>query len=601
MVKLHIKFGWLSVLTALLWIIIIAAVMVIWTQTGHSETRYLRELDRTLESMLRSEMPHIAKLLEDGDYDGVRRLCSPEKSDSDIRLTVIAPDGEVIADSRVRYNLMDNHMERPEIEEVRSGQPVSRQMRFSSTAHIPSLYCAIPLEVNSQRYIIRGSLSMNELERTMRTARQNLLLVGIAVAAVLSALSFYVVHKVIFPLRRLRKTANRIAAGELDLPLPPTGPGEVGRLALPLGMLAEQLKMRYEEVRRQKLERDLIFDAMREGVVMLNSAGALSGYNEAARKMFHLTGQVRNQPFLALVRFAELKVFLEKVKKQAGPVEEELLLQLSDSVEPRYLRVRGVMIGDTVEKLSCILLVFSDITRIRKLENFRRDFIADVSHEIKTPLTVIQGAAETLLDGALEDPAGATRFLDIIQTHCRRLNLLVQDILSISNLEEKTTRATEDFVELDAGDIVRTAVELCRPRLLEKQHLEVSIPDTPCEVAGDSANLEQAVVNLVDNAIKYAGEEATIRVTVIVTERNVVIAVADNGVGIAPVHLERLFERFYRVDKARSRKAGGTGLGLAIVKHIVQWHRGQTEVTSEVGKGTTFRMILPRATKSGEM
>ena len=234
-----------------------------------------------------------------------------------------------------------------------------------------------------------------------------------------------------------------------------------------------------------------------------------------------------------------------------------------------------------------------DLTQLRRLENFRRDFVANVSHEIKTPLTVIRGAVETLRDGAIEEPESAARFMQIIELHSERLTSLVEDILSLSKLECHAVGEGYNFTVVGAALPVSTAMELAQPKAEAAGIKLTCTVESDPKIEADVQLLEQAVFNLIDNAIKHSGENREIQVRVREENDEAVIDVIDHGCGIPAEHLPRLFERFYRVDKARSRKAGGTGLGLAIVKHIMQLHRGRAEVSSRVGEGSTFSLRLP--------
>jgi two-component system phosphate regulon sensor histidine kinase PhoR len=281
---------------------------------------------------------------------------------------------------------------------------------------------------------------------------------------------------------------------------------------------------------------------------------------------------------------------VETIIKNKEVIEKEITLHI---LKERHIRICGTVLSSKGNIFGAVI-VFHDLTQVKKLENFRHDFIADVSHEIKTPLTAIRGAVETLAEGAIQEPENAAKFMKIITKHLDRLNSLVHDILSLSRLEIKTEAKERDFATLRISSIVNTACEICQERADNKDvKFKVTMQDKDYQIEGDCQLLEQALINLIENAIKYNESSESIEINAYRKEDNILIEVKDHGTGIAEKHLPRLFERFYRVDKARSRKLGGTGLGLAIVKHIAQLHKGGISVESELGQGSTFILCLP--------
>ncbi|HNT36848.1 MAG TPA: ATP-binding protein, partial [bacterium] len=261
----------------------------------------------------------------------------------------------------------------------------------------------------------------------------------------------------------------------------------------------------------------------------------------------------------------------------------------------RTLLARGTLLQDASGRTVGAVVVFSDVTRLRRLENMRRDFVANVSHELRTPVTSIKGFVETLLDGAINDRDDAQRFLGIIARHADRLNAIIEDLLTLSRIEQEVRRAEIEREVCRLRPILASVIEVCSLRAAEKSiRTELSCEDT-LECKMNAPLVEQAVINLVDNAIKYSPSEATVQIAAQQTNDACTISVEDSGCGIPQEHLPRLFERFYRVDKARSRNLGGTGLGLAIVKHIVQAHQGTVSVVSEMGKGSRFTIHIPKS------
>jgi two-component system phosphate regulon sensor histidine kinase PhoR len=293
-----------------------------------------------------------------------------------------------------------------------------------------------------------------------------------------------------------------------------------------------------------------------------------------------------------VVRNRELQRLVAEVLSQRQPIARDFEI-LSRQAEKRMVHAQGAVLQDARNCPMGALLVLHDVTRIKHLENVRRDFVANVSHELKTPITSIKGFVETLLDGALQDPADAERFLRIVATQAERLNSIIEDLLTLSRLEQGGDKSEIALEPARLGPVLLTAAEVCQLQAAEKGiRLEIAC-DPELSAPINAAILEQAVVNLIDNAVKYSPEGQTVRIAACRQEGEVVIRVEDQGCGIGREHLPRIFERFYRADRARSRELGGTGLGLAIVKHIAQVHGGRASVQSVVGEGSTFFLHLP--------
>lgn len=536
-------------------------------------------------------------MLREHKPEKLRDLLHSNDPDTATRITLINDRGEVLFDNEENPELMDNHGERPEVLKARAafdaGNAYSYAIRYSATQDRRLLYCSTPLLVDGDRYILRAAISIEEIDKVLHQARRDMMLAVLltaAIAALIASLFFLLVSR---PVEKLRRTARRIAAGELDAPLPIPERGAIRELALALDAMADRLKAQIAQISREKSERDAIFSNLSEGVMMLDMDGGIIDLNTAAARILELPSrQSGGTTVMGLVRNRRLDEFIAGLKNNLPPYEMEMTLALPTG--ERHLRFRAARISWGEEGASGVLLVIYDLTAIRRLENYRRDFVANVSHEIKTPITVIRGAVETLLDGAMEDPAMAEKFLKILAAHAQRLNSLVDDILSLSDLECRSADHDRERQNLPLVAPVQTAIELIRPRAVERNmSIEVDDRTSGRLVPMDRALLEQAVLNLLTNAIKYSETTKPIEVRLDVADSLARISVTDHGCGIAPEHLGRVFERFYRVDKARSRKAGGTGLGLAIVKHIAQLHGGSVDVTSEVGCGSCFTILLP--------
>jgi len=361
------------------------------------------------------------------------------------------------------------------------------------------------------------------------------------------------------------------------------------RTARNINRLLEAIRKKEESALCGKDELDAVFYSMPEGIIALDLKLNILQINEAATKLLHISRNAEGRHLRETVRDSAIHSFAEELLAQKTAMEEDFRIYASGAGD-MMVKIRGNVLRDPNGSPSGLLLVISDISQIMKLENMRSEFVANVSHEIKTPITAIKGSIETLLDGAAEDPGESKRFMQIIERHTDRLLRLLDDLLCLSRAE--SSREMEFHLTSMPG-VIKNAVELCTPKAESKN---ISLwSECPDNLSGEISlpGFEQALVNLLDNAIKYTPEGGKVSVSASSENHSIKLSVTDNGSGISKEHLPRLFERFYRVDKARSRKMGGTGLGLAIVKHIIHAHGGKVEVESEPGKGSTFSITIP--------
>lgn len=418
-----------------------------------------------------------------------------------------------------------------------------------------------------------------------------LLLAEIVAALVTAALmGLWVTHFLTRPLRALTRAALAMAKGTVDERAPEQGAAEIAELGRAVNLLATERSRGAGEL---LAERDLlasILDGMREGVLVLGREGQIVLANPTIRSMARLGGDVLGKQVIEVIRNAALQQALHraaKSRKGAAIVQE---IELGGLLPKRLL----VRISRLASPNRGLIAVFHDVTELRRLETVRTDFVANVSHELRTPVTAISTAAETLMGGALQQPEDARSFVDVIDRHAKRLRQLVDDLLDLSKIEARNFRLQP--IDIDVAAMVAQSLHLiedqARPRGVA---LEASIaPDVP-RARADRRALEQVLFNLLENAIKYAGEGAAVTVSARPSKGRVAISVSDTGPGISPQHLGRIFERFYRIDTGRSREIGGTGLGLSIVKHLVESMHGSIEVHSDPGKGARFTILLPRA------
>lgn len=591
--KNNLFLSWPTILLAVALVFLIFA----WRQSTSLGDFFVERSGRELESRARLFSGEVTRQLEEKSPAArLQALFVAEGKATGTRFTLIAADGRVLADTDENPALMDNHLERLEIAEALKafgdGAPFHLSVRHSTTRNRRMIYCAMPLEAGGGRYVLRSAFSIHEIDEIIGRVRQDVLWAVLITALVAAGFYCFLYRTITRPVRELCRASTHIAAGWLDTRLPVPAHGAIRELGDSMSRMAEELKARIGEVSREKGERDAIFAALSEGVIVLDNAENILDTNRAARRMLQIKGDPRTRQLDAFLRNEALSDFIRHLNEKGESSEAEFTFSFPDG--DKQLQVRGCRLRwNGGDEWQGILLVFYDMTRVRKLENFRRDFVANVSHEIKTPLTVIRGAVETLLDGAIDEPESAKRFMEIIGQHSERLNNLVQDILSLSQLECRALGEGYEPVNCGLSLPLLSAVKYEEPRAEEAGiRLVTEIQDNP-EVRIDPQLVEQAVINLIDNAIKHSGEKSEIRIKLFREGDEAVLAVIDHGCGIPAGHVERIFERFYRVDKARSRKAGGTGLGLAIVKHVMQLHHGTAGVISIPGKGSTFLLRMP--------
>jgi two-component system phosphate regulon sensor histidine kinase PhoR len=366
----------------------------------------------------------------------------------------------------------------------------------------------------------------------------------------------------------------------------PRGHDELADLGLAIDRLAANLETRLGELRGERDLQKRILESMHEGVVVVDGDGRVVLVNPALRAMLLLGADAVGKLLIETVRHAQLNTLIESARTQA--VDRPLEIELP-GLKPRRMLVQITSLGGD----GGMMLVFVDVTELRRLESLRRDFVANASHELRTPIAAVRSATETLRTGAIDDRVAAIRFLDIIERNSVRLQSLLEDMLELSKLESNEFKLKRERVDLQR--VVPIVLALFRERADKKGvRLSADLPGSLPPVDGDPRALEHILSNLVDNAVKYCPAGTHILVGAAEDDGRVRLVVSDTGPGIAPEHQSRVFERFYRVDAGRSRELGGTGLGLSIVKHMVEAMRGKVSVESTVGAGSTFKVVLPK-------
>lgn len=584
---------WRQLFLSYLWILIAALLLMGWYGSEVVQQFYRDHLTADLEARARLCSRPIAEMLAQRRAGEVDALCKELGQSSSTRITVVLPSGRVIGDSQEDPRGMDNHRQRPEILGALAGSTAS-SIRYSSTQQQERMYVAVPLELDGAlAAVVRTSVPVTAVTQTLRVVRHRLLAAGLVGTALLAAVSLAVSRRLSRPLENIKAGAARFAAGELNYRLPNEGSVEVSTVAEAMNRMAEQLEERIRTIMRQQDEREAMLSSMEEGVLAIDNAGRILSFNGAcARLLGEDPEKLRGRTVYEAIRKPDLLTFVEAALASPSPIDHEIPIR---GTQDRWLSAHGTALHDSQLGRIGVLIVLHDITRLRHLESVRQDFVANVSHELRTPITSIKGFIETLLEGAMEDRETTTRFLRIMLRQANRLDAILSDLLSLARIEKGAEEHRIELAVEPIRGVLAAAVETCQQKAADKQ---IAVHWTcPEDLVGpiNAALLEQAVVNLLDNAIKYSDPGSSIELSAAAEETHLVIRVEDHGCGIEAKHLPRLFERFYRVDKARSRQLGGTGLGLAIVKHIALAHHGSVHVESTLGVGSVFCLRLPLA------
>ena len=507
---------------------------------------------------------------------------------SGVRISVISADGRVIADSQSETQTMESHASRPEVQEaLQKGEGTST--RTSVSVNQPLLYYA-------ERHYLTGSVPVVErlalplegVDETLGKFRRGLLLWSLLILIIAGAISLLVSRSFTGRVERLREFSRRVAEGDFR-PLPSDGTGDTLEA---LGQSLNQTAARMDRtIRTLTEERNLssaILGSMVEGVAVVNGGERLVFANPGFASILGLeVPPVAGSALLEVVRQTELIEAVRRVLAGEPRVEAEIA---TGTLRQHFFAatVAAVRAGET----SGAVIVLHDITDLRKLERIRRDFVANVSHEFRTPLTAIQGFAETLLAGAMNDPQNRDRFLGIILEHSRRLARLTEDLLRLSQMD--ADKLELELRPVGVAQLVESCYETARHRATEKGlNLSLDVPEGLPNVSGDARRLQEVLQNLLENAIQYTLPGGKIVLSAEAKNEEVIFTVTDTGIGIPQADQPRIFERFYRVDVARSREAGGTGLGLSIAKHLIEGHGGRIWVESEVGVGSKFHVSVP--------
>ena len=519
------------------------------------------------------------------------------------RVTVIAPDGRVLADSAVSdSNLatLENQRARPEFQQV-AATGRGTDLRTSHPTGERTLYLAVGLSGTNQTaptVFLRLGLPMTTYDREVAKLHQDLALAFGIAFLIAVALSVWLAHSITKPLSYIAIAARQLAKGDHVARIRTGSRDEVGLLADTLNHMTDQLRTKIDELSEDRSQLMAMLTSMVEGVMILDRRGHVLQINPALERMFDVTRmEARGHPCSDVFRHPQLDSLVSTVLTKRKNEEDEILLHPSG----RRLHIEASVTESDRENEACAVLVFHDMTELRRLEIIRKDFVANVSHELRTPLTSIKGYIEALLDGAKDDPETSTNFLDIILKQSDRLNLILEDLLQLSMIESGQVLFKREPLHIQI--VVERTLAMIKPLADKKgQRLVSFVEDNLPAVLSDEDRLLQVLSNLLDNAVKYTPGKGTITVAAHpvldgaeqpAMATAVELSVSDTGFGIPEWDRPRVFERFYRVDKARSRELGGTGLGLAIVRHIVEGLGGRVWVEANAPIGSRFVVRLP--------
>ena len=553
--------------------------------SGHTRQQLLHDA-RLIQSYLENApLPSLSPETIDPIADRLGEQCGA-------RVTVVTDDGVVAGDSSIPLSavpLMENHGDRPEIlEAVASG--TGNSIRYSNTLETDMAYVAVPFRTEQARGVVRVALPLQQF-RWIESHIWKIVLAALGIGLVLSfVLSWGTERLVSRPIERMTEVARRQAAGDFAVTASAPTHVELSSLAAALNEMAAQSKERLSRIREENAQLEAVLSGMTEGVMVTSAEGRILMVNPAFKRMMDVDAWCLNKRPIEVVRNHDLQSVVDAAIDSAPSLREDAVFDLTLEWSQRIFQVHltPIRIG---ERLHGVVAVFHDVTELRRLEQVRKDFVANVSHELRTPLTSIKGYVETLLDGAMDDSAAQRRFMTSIRHHADRLQALVEDLLQLSRIE--SGRYEVEFTACRLDRISERVAEIFAKQIEGKQLVLSLRFETDRPARGDPELMERALSNLVDNAVKYTEKGGSIAIGTVERDDEIVLSVADTGPGIPSEALPRIFERFFRVDRARSRELGGTGLGLAIVRHTMELLNGKAWVESRLGEGATFYLSLP--------
>ncbi|CCK81409.1 sensor histidine kinase [Desulfobacula toluolica] len=561
--------------------------------TSYFKKFFLKNSEKELTIRTTLLQKKFSDMLKNGpdNYHQIDMHCKDIEEKTDTRVTVLLPSGVVIGDSSGDIATMENHMKRPEIMEAMKRKK-GICVRYSATLDKNMMYIALPvLQDKEVAAVVRTAVSISGIDTQIKSIRNNILIALLVTIIIAGLTSLYVAGRISHPVEEMTKGTAEFAKGNLTARIAVPESEELSELAVTMNHMAQALDDKITAFENRSMELEAVHSSMQEGVIAIDKNERIITINDAAARVFGFSAsKLKARYILEIARHFELQKFIQKALATHKPVEDDIVIA---GDKERILNIHSTALYETAGRRMGTLIIFHDITRIRRLERMHIDFAANVSHELKTPLTTIKGFVETLQQMTVKNELKeGEAFLNIIEKNVDRMIDLINDLLALAKLE----RLQGTKIQLEKHNIsglIQGAVSNC-DFSIEKKNISVSI-DCPEDISAmvDPGLMEQAIINIVDNAVKYSPEGKSIHISVTSQGRFVDIMIKDNGNGMNKEHLSKIFNRFYRVDRARSRNEGGTGLGLAIVKHIVQYHNGKIDVTSTKGRGSCFTLSIP--------
>jgi two-component system phosphate regulon sensor histidine kinase PhoR len=567
-------------------IIILLGMMVVGFLVG-------RQVKTRLMERIECDLTTYAQMIKQISSEGeITKNIVQLATISDTRVTLIDATGKVLADSDKEVSRMDNHMNRPEVQEARV-MGKGKSTRFSHTLNVDMFYVAIPVKdaVGGIKGYVRLARPLIEIRQSMREL-YGLILQSFLIILILSFLiAFIFFSRLISPIEEMEQYTEMLRNGDDPGTLMIGSGDEMGRLAGNINYMVTELRdrVRYADEEKGKLE--AAFASMTDGVLVLDNQDKIEAFNDSFETMFRINRHdILGQTSLEVFRNIDLQNAIDCFKEDQAPVFREITIEGEPGL---VLDINISSIHGLPESETKTMIVFHDLTHLKKLEKMRADFVANVTHEIKTPLTAILGFVETLQEGAIEDKETASKFLQTIRKHAERLNRLVDDLLTISDIELGETSLF--FESVSISGIIESVLSIVESKAVKKGlTVEKNAPDNLLPIRADRDKLTQILLNVLDNAVKFTPGPGKIAITAFDDKTdNVTINISDTGIGVPKDEIPRLGERFYRVDKTRSRELGGTGLGMSIVKHLMMAHEGEIKIESRLGKGTTVSLVFP--------
>lgn len=551
------------------------------------------EVKKVLTSQIETELLSYAKLIEQTSLEKSSKHLKQVAGTSRSRITLIDARGKVSADSEKEVVLLDNHFNRPEVQEARL-RGMGKSVRYSDSLNIDMLYVAVAVQDGKDiKGYIRLARPLHDVQTVIDKVYQYILLTIFIVAIIALLVALFFSYRLYEPIKSMKQFTEKLRRGEPVGSIILRTSDETRTLADNINYLVEELKDKIRIAHEEKSKLMTAFTSMNEGVLIINAQGVIEFVSPVLNNMLSVQyGDVKGKTLMEAFRSVDLQKAFVEFKETKENVSREIIL---GNMEPAILSVGISAVHGNLDEEKT-MIVFHDVTRLKKLEQIRTDFVANVTHEIRTPLTAIIGYLETIKNGAINNIEETKKFIDIILKQAERLNRLVEDLLTISNIEMKETKL--DFEEVSLNMAVNNVVSLVDTKAKSKNiTIHNNVRENLAPIKADRDKLTQIFVNLLDNAVKFTPENGEVFIEEKEEGDFVAVSVRDTGIGVPGDEVQRLGERFYRVDRSRSRELGGTGLGLSIVKHLMIAHGGRMEIESQLGKGTKVSLFFLKATE----